>query len=260
MNKKMGNVWITAIGIILLVYTASRSYEFLAMTLPPEKQILAIAGLVALDGGLVLWLLTYQSTGLGMAQRGIAMLMILIDFLGSFLTFVADTLYNTGKMGITFAMSENDIFSIVLAVSVVIGANVGAATVFHMLDPEAQKKRALSDAKAHIDEEAIRLVQDGAPQLAAKMAPQMAASVLGEHEADLRIKVSEAKSRTRRMQSTANRIDPDAVEVLPAQIEDVPAQIPAKLTKKEEEPELQPVVLANPNPTIRPVNGNGRHS
>ena len=249
MHKSMKNVYVTAIGLALLIYTGTRTYEFLTMTLPPEKQILAIFGLVALDGGLVLWLLTYQSTGLGMGQRAIAMLMILTDFIGCAVTFISDTAYNTGKAGLTAVMSENDILTIVLAVSAVIAANVGAATAFHMLDPEAQKKRALSDAKAHIDEESIRLIQDGAPQLAAKMAPQMAASVLDEHAANLKIQVSESRTRARRMQATAQRIDPESVEVLPVQQDVLPAQ-----TRKKPEDELDnTVMLANPTP--RPLNG-----
>lgn len=283
MGKKFGNVWVTIIGLILLVYTASRSYEFLAMTFPPDKAVLAFAGLIALDGGIIAWLRTYQSTGIGLAQRAIAASMILIDFVGSALTFIADTLYNTGKVGMTFELASQDMWTIILVVSLIIAANVGASVAFHMLDPESQKKRALSDARAEVDEEAIRLVKNGTAEMAAKIAPQMAASMLDEHSANLKIQVSETRTRTKRLQATAARIDPDYFDPLPAQQaipEPLPAQtarqtsLPAqtaealplkrkvKTPEELEEEELlarqqTPIMVELPaNPTPRP---NGRH-
>ena len=70
------------------------------MTLPADKQVLAYFGLAALDGGLLAWLLAYLHGSHGGWQRGIAIMMVLVDFIGAVAMFTLDTIYNTGKAGL----------------------------------------------------------------------------------------------------------------------------------------------------------------
>ena len=59
MLKKIGVLFITVLGGALLIYSATRSLDFISLTLPKDRQVLAYFGLAALDGGILAWLLSY---------------------------------------------------------------------------------------------------------------------------------------------------------------------------------------------------------
>ena len=92
MKKSLGSFLVTGLGLALLIYTAARSLDFIGLTLPPDKQILAIFGLAALDGGLVFWLISFMYSSHG-KQRPIGLVMVIVDFVGIVCLFTLDTLY-----------------------------------------------------------------------------------------------------------------------------------------------------------------------
>lgn len=174
MTNKIGQLMVSVIGAILLVYSASRSLHFIALTLPADKQILAWAGLLALDGGMIAWMVSYMRGSMGAWQRTIALIMVVIDFLGAVVIFTMDTVYVTGEAGLTAAISEQAIQTSVLALSIVIALNIGAAIAHHMLDPENLRRQAEETARAEIEDQALALIQQNSKQLAAEVAPQVA--------------------------------------------------------------------------------------
>jgi hypothetical protein len=87
MFKKLGILTVLVLGFILLVYSATRSLDFIRLTLPADRAILAYFGLAALDRGLVAWLLSYLYGSRGW-QRVIAFVMILVDLVGAVAMFI----------------------------------------------------------------------------------------------------------------------------------------------------------------------------
>jgi hypothetical protein len=53
MFKGISSLAVLFLGAALLVYSASRSLDFISLTLPPDRKILAWFAIAALDGGLV---------------------------------------------------------------------------------------------------------------------------------------------------------------------------------------------------------------
>lgn len=94
MFKKIGMLLVTILGGALLVYSATRSLDFIELTLPEDRKILAYFGLAALDGGLIAWLLSYLYGSRGGWQRAISILMVCVDVIGAVSMFTLDTLYN----------------------------------------------------------------------------------------------------------------------------------------------------------------------
>jgi len=176
MNNKLGTILVTGLGVALLIYSATRSLDFISLTLPGDKQILAWFGLAALDGGLIAWLLSYLYGSNGGWQRAIAMLMIVVDFVGAVAMFTLDTIFNAGTAGLIVAMSADTIQTAVLALSMVIALNIGAVVAHHMLDPEMLRRQAEETARAMIEDQAIRLIHENSHQLASEVAPQVANS------------------------------------------------------------------------------------
>lgn len=174
MSGRIGKLLATVLGLVLLIYSASRSLDFISLTLPADRQILAWFGLAALDGGLLAWLLAYLYGSDGAWQRSIALIMIVVDFLGATAMFTLDTIFNAGQSGLIAAMDPAAIQTAVLALSLVIALNIGATIAHHMLDPESLRRQAEENARAQIEDQALQLIQENSRQLAAEVAPQVA--------------------------------------------------------------------------------------
>ncbi len=174
MLKKIGMLIVTVLGGALLVYSATRSLDFISLTLPADRQILAYFGLAALDGGLIAWLLSFLYGARGGWQRGISILMVIIDTVGAIAMFTLDTLYNTGQSGMTAVMSVDMITNSVLALSLIIALNIVATIAHHITDPEKLREMAEEEAFAATEDATIKQIAKNAQALAAEIAPIMA--------------------------------------------------------------------------------------
>ncbi|MBI5955152.1 MAG: hypothetical protein HY865_26140 [Chloroflexi bacterium] len=174
MFKKIGSITIIILATILLGYSASRSLDFIQLTLPPERAILAYFGLAALDGGLIAWLLSYLYGSRGW-QRAISLIMVLVDLVGAVAMFTLDTLYNTGKAGMTTALTADQLQTAVLMLSAVIGLNIAAAVAHHMTNPDQLREQAEEEAFDKVETATLKQISKNADQLAAQLAPTLAA-------------------------------------------------------------------------------------
>jgi hypothetical protein len=105
------------IGGGLLVYAASRSLDFVQSTLPTDDQVLGYFALLATSGGMIGWLLVFLYRADGIIQRGTALIMTLIDFLGEAALFTMDTLYRSGENGLVGQMTSDEIRTVILGMS-----------------------------------------------------------------------------------------------------------------------------------------------
>lgn len=174
MFKKLGSISATVLAALLLVYSATRSLDFISLTLPPEKRILAWFGLAALDGGLIAWTLAYLHGSKGW-QRPIAFGMVVIDLIGVITMFTLDTLYNAGSNGLMVTMSAQEIKWAVIGLSLVIGLNITATVASHLMSPEALRSQAEEEADDKIEAATLEHITKNADALAAEVAPIVAA-------------------------------------------------------------------------------------
>lgn len=174
MFKKLGQISATVLAGLLLIYSATRSLDFISLTLPPDKQILAWFGLAALDGGLIAWTLAYLHGAKGW-QRPIAFGMVVVDLLGVIAMFTLDTLYNAGANGMTTTLTQAEIYYAVLALSIVIGLNIAATVASHLMSPDALRAQAEEEADDKIETATLEQITKNADTLAAEVAPLVAA-------------------------------------------------------------------------------------
>ncbi len=174
MLKKLGSISATILAGLLLIYSATRSLDFISLTLPPEKEILAWFGLAALDGGLIEWTLAYLHGSKGW-QRPIAFGMVVVDLIGVIAMFTLDTLYNSGANGMTTTLTADEIYWAVLGLSLVIGLNIAATVASHLMSPEALRAQAEEEADDKIETATLKQITDNAGTLAAEIAPIVAA-------------------------------------------------------------------------------------
>lgn len=160
--------------IALLLFTASRTIDLFVWVLGPENMIVGIFGLAALDIGLIGWSEFYKHGATGSGQRSVAMLMTVVDLVGVVVAFIADMLMSAGRRGLTYEMDANTSQAVIVAIGVIIAANIGSMIVNSMLDPENQRKQREEEARAKIHEAMLEQIDSNAESLAAELAPQQA--------------------------------------------------------------------------------------
>ncbi len=209
MFKKLGVLIALVLGAVLLVYSAMRSLDFISLTLPPDRQILAYFGLAALDGGLIAWLLSYLYGSRGW-QRAIAFVMVIVDLAGAVAMFTLDTLYNTGKAGMTTALTPQELENAVLALSGIIALNIAAVVAHHMTDPDQLRAQAEEEAFSKVEDATLKQIAKNADQLAAQLAPTLAADWMRQTQARYMAYVGTGKIPTL-LDAKAQAVTPPAI-------------------------------------------------
>ncbi|HRJ59331.1 MAG TPA: hypothetical protein PLV64_23835 [Anaerolineales bacterium] len=222
MVRKIGTIVVFILAAVLLVYSATRSLDFISLTLPEDRKVLAYFGLAALDGGLVAWILSYLYGSRGW-QRAISFLMVLVDLVGAIAMFTLDTLYNTGKAGMTTALTSSELQNAVLALSGVIALNIAAAVAHHLTDPEKLREQAEEDAFGKVEDATLKQISKNADSLAAQLAPTLAQDWMNQTRARYMANVGTGK--------IPSLIEMTAQDVTP-QSDVMPVIIPQQSSKK----------------------------
>jgi len=161
------------IGGGLLVYAASRSLDFVQTTLPANDQVLGYFAMLATSGGMIGWLLVFLYRADGIIQRGTALLMVLIDFLGEAALFTMDTLYRSGENGLVGQMTQDEIRTVILAMSALIALNIFATLIFELGRMEVLKEIAEGAARDLVLFKALSQIEKDSERVADEMMPDI---------------------------------------------------------------------------------------
>ena len=161
------------IGGGLLIYAASRSLDFVQSTLPTQDQVLGYFALLATSGGMIGWLLVFLYRADGILQRGTALIMTLIDFLGEAALFTMDTLYRSGENGLVGQMTKDEIRTVILAMSGLIALNIFATLVFELGKMEVLKEIAEGAARDLVLFKALAQIEKDSERVADEMMPEI---------------------------------------------------------------------------------------
>ena len=182
--KWIARVMFYAVSLGLLAYAATRSLDFITSTMPANQKLVGYLGLLATSGGSIAWLAVFLFYAQGTAQKGLSMLMTVIDLLGEFALFTFDTLYRSAESGMIAQLSADEIRMVIIALSVLIALNIGATFAFHLVDPETSKRMREESARDTLDDEVLKEIERRAPQLASQMVPNL----ISQWEADFTTK------------------------------------------------------------------------
>jgi len=167
MNKileTIGRIVFYAFVVVVFLWTSSLTLQEVKSILPGDA-LTPFFALALFDGGAVAWLLAWMGHARGLYQRGIALIMLVIDLLGVVL-MAAGRLFTSGSA----ADAPENIG--VIVVWGIIGAtlvNLAAVYAFHIADPEViaaietgvmvdtLRDEALNQAKANMASEAQQL-------------------------------------------------------------------------------------------------------
>lgn len=184
--KGTATVLFYAVSGALLLYAASRSLDFITATLPPSQQIIGYLGLAATSGGMIAWLMIFMFKAEGLGQKVTAGIMTALDMLGEFGLFTMDTLYQSGKSGMTMELASDEIRLVVLALSGLIAVNIFATIIFHLVESENMRRMRESFVRDQLEQNALKEIEKRGEEIARTLAPTLAQQWADEFEEKFR--------------------------------------------------------------------------
>ncbi|MBI1795170.1 MAG: hypothetical protein HYR70_13415 [Chloroflexi bacterium] len=173
LTKSIGSIAFYVLTAGLFIYAASRSLDFIQSTLPPDQKVIGFLGLLATEGGAMIWLIVFLKEASGLPQKSVSVLTAIVDMLGSIGLFTMDTLYRSGQNGAIAALTPDDIRNVILALSGLIGLNLISAFVFHVFDPENMRKMREDSAHDAVTASLLKQIEDESEHLAQQMTPML---------------------------------------------------------------------------------------
>lgn len=197
MKKSIALIMTLMVAGGLMIYSASRTVNLLQATLPPGQKEMAYLALLAFDGGLIAWTLTFMFGSSGAWQRGISALMIGVSLIGVVIGFGADSLLNASTGGLFDAtlLGRDFGFSATLATVAIIALNIAAVTMFHVMSPENRRRMQDEEFNDRIEQAALDKSNQAIPQLAAQLATQLTATRMAGLEAAYQNRIADEISR-----------------------------------------------------------------
>lgn len=129
---------------ILLIWTGSLTVSFVSNALPGQFFLVPYLALITFDAGMVAWLFVFLRYAEGTGQRATAIVTCLLDFVGVGLMVIAEILLGGQTMT---AAPENLGTWAIWGIGLWTVLNVLAVLVFHITDPEEQKKMSIQNEK-----------------------------------------------------------------------------------------------------------------
>lgn len=162
-------------GIAVIGFTIKLTYDTMTI-LFPQDPILRWVSIALYDGGVIAWLLTYIARAMGTPQRGISLVMTILDFLGVVAMVIAG-IYLSGQ---TLADIPPWVGSAVVNVTIIAATlNAGAIYFYHASAPDVIETIQTQELEDTLREEALdqarMQVERSAQQLGAIIANRVTA-------------------------------------------------------------------------------------
>jgi hypothetical protein len=201
-------------GIAVIGFTIKLSYDVMAILFPNEP-VLKYFAIALYDGGVIAWLTTYIGRAKGTPQRGISLLMTVLDFIGV-AAMVISGIYLSGQ---TLADIPSWVGSTVVNVTIIAAVvNAGAIYYFHANDPQTVEEIQAQELEDTLNEEALDQARMQVERNAQMLGNIMANRVTARLKYRMRLPMTEQETS----EWQGETIDAQAYD--PAQLPPPPAQ------------------------------------
>lgn len=221
--------------VVLLVLNASYTMTFTS-TLFPNDMIKIWGSLLLFDVGAVAWFLLFLSTAEGAGQRGVSLLMGIIDLLGSLIiagaeVFGAASSYLSDPT-MTAWLSETATYVLFIW----LGINIASTWLYHVFAPHQQEAMMVRAMQDDVTAKALKLAGAQVEQMSVGVANQLAPATVLKVLAELGIKTDAIA-----LPASQSVIDGTAREPEPEHVKAAPASNPlaAVFARKQRQPVQQ---------------------
>jgi len=182
MHKTIAKGLFYGVATVLILWTASLTYSFVATALPQTHWLVPLFALVIFDIGMLAWLKVFLDYAQGSGQRALALILSLFDFLGVGLMVLAEILLGGQTM---VAPPENLGEYAIWGIAIWTVVNVGGVLIFHMLQPDARRKMVLQSEMDMIFDEALKKLSTRRVAIGGELSDRLADGMLAQLVAGL---------------------------------------------------------------------------
>ncbi len=182
MNRTIAKGLFYAVATILVLWTGSLTYTFVATALPQVHWLVPFFALVVFDVGMLAWLKVFLDFAEGGGQRAIALMLCLFDFLGVGLMVLSEILLG-GQTMVT--APENLGEYAIWGIAIWTVANVGAVIAFHLVHPDTRRKMALRTEMDMVFDEALKKLSTKRAAVSGQLSDQLSEGMLKQLTAEL---------------------------------------------------------------------------
>jgi len=184
MHKTIAKGLFYGVATVLILWTASLTYSFVATALPQTHWLVPLFALVIFDVGMLAWLKVFLDYAQGSGQRALALILSLFDFLGVGLMVLAEILLGGQTM---VAPPENLGEYAIWGIAIWTVVNVGGVLIFHMLQPDARRKMVLQSEMDLVFDEALKKLSTRRVAIGGELSDRLADGMLAQLVAGLAI-------------------------------------------------------------------------
>ena len=182
MHKTIAKGLFYGVATVLILWTASLTYSFVATALPQTHWLVPLFALVIFDIGMLAWLKVFLDYAQGSGQRALALILSLFDFLGVGLMVLAEILLGGQTM---VAPPENLGEYAIWGIAIWTVVNVGGVLIFHMLQPDARRKMVLQSEMDMVFDEALKKLSTRRAAIGGELSDRLADGMLAQLVAGL---------------------------------------------------------------------------
>lgn len=182
MHKTIAKGLFYGVATVLILWTASLTYSFVATALPQTHWLVPLFALVIFDIGMLAWLKVFLDYAQGSGQRALALILSLFDFLGVGLMVLAEILLGGQTM---VAPPENLGEYAIWGIAIWTVVNVGGVLIFHMLQPDARRKMVLQSEMDMVFDEALKKLSTRRAAMSGELSDRLADGLLAQLVAGL---------------------------------------------------------------------------
>ena len=182
MHKTIAKGLFYGVATVLILWTASLTYSFVATALPQTHWLVPLFALVIFDIGMLAWLKVFLDYAQGSGQRVLALILSLFDFLGVGLMVLAEILLGGQTM---VAPPENLGEYAIWGIAIWTVVNVGGVLIFHMLQPDARRKMVLQSEMDLVFDEALKKLSTRRVAIGGELSDRLADGLLAQLVAGL---------------------------------------------------------------------------
>jgi hypothetical protein len=249
----IGKILFWVFAVLIFFWTASLSLASLREILPGDP-IKPYIGLILTDIGALCWLLVFIGQAKGLGQRGVSIIMFVIDLAGVML-LSAYHLLNSGQ---TLAEIPAELGTAVIwGVIGLTLVNLLAAYVYHLMEPETWKSIEFGVLTDRIQGEALKQAQRNIEAEAYKLGAIISARATADLKYQLRLPLNDNETTVLSQDAQNNRV-PASQMMLDAPVRTTasePAPASWMFWKKNKKPVphpiAQPAMVTNEQTTVQ---------
>jgi hypothetical protein len=151
MKKWIASAVFGLLGLVVIGFSIKLAYDVMTILFPNDP-VLKFMAIALFDGGVIGWLLAYVAKAKGTPQRGISLLMTVLDFIGVAAMAIAG-IYLGGQ---TLADVPTWVGGLVVVATIIATVlNAGAYYFYHASDPDVLEAIQTQELEDTLNEEAL---------------------------------------------------------------------------------------------------------